>query len=86
MRTALKRHLERLEDGSLADSGKPRKRVPPDSGQVGKEHMAGVSDDGIATGNGSRPSLQWWIATPFESLVPSFVPKSVVTVGSFIAG
>jgi hypothetical protein len=25
MRTALKRHLERLEDGSLADSGKPRK-------------------------------------------------------------
>ena len=57
--------------------------MPAESGQVGKEHMAGVSDDGIATGNGSRPSLQWWIATPFESLVPSFVPKSVVTVGSF---
>ena len=38
---------------------------------------------GIAASNGSRPCLQWWIATPFESLVPSFVPKSVVTVGNF---
>ena len=57
--------------------------MPAESGQVGKEHMAGVSDDGIATGNGSRPSLQWWIAIPFESLVPNFVPKSVVTVGNF---
>jgi hypothetical protein len=57
--------------------------VPAESGQGGKEHMVGIGDDGIATSNGSRPSLQWWIATPFESLVPSFVPKSVVTVGSF---
>ena len=60
--------------------------MPAESGQERKEHMVGVSDDGIAASNGSRPSLQWWIATPFESLVPSFVPKSVVTVGSFIAG
>jgi hypothetical protein len=57
--------------------------VPAESGQEEKEHLVGVGDDGIATSNGSRPSLQWWIATPFESLVPSFVPKSVVTVGSF---
>ena len=48
--------------------------------------LVGVGDDGIATSNGSRPSLQWWIATPFESLVPSFVPKSVVTVGRLVAG
>ena len=54
-----------------------------ESGQGRKEHGVGFGDDGIAASNGSRPSLQWWIATPFESLVPSFVPKSVVTVGSF---
>jgi hypothetical protein len=45
--------------------------------------VVGVGDDGIATSNGSRPSLQWWIATPSESLAPSFVPKSVVTAGRF---
>jgi hypothetical protein len=52
------------------------------AGQGTKEHMPSL-DDGIAASNGSRPSLQWWIATPFESLVPSFVPKSMVTAGSF---
>jgi hypothetical protein len=57
--------------------------MPAESGQERKEHLVGVGDDGIAASNGSRPSLQWWIATPFESLVPSFVPKSVVTVGNF---
>ena len=51
------------------------------AGQDSKEPIDGVGDDGIAASNGSRPSLQWWIATPFESLVPSFVPKSVVTAG-----
>ena len=56
--------------------------MPAESGQERKEHMVDVRDDGIAASNGSRPSLQWWIATPFESLVPSFVPKSVVTVGN----
>jgi len=38
-------------------------------------------DDKRAATNGSKPYLQWWISTPFESLVPSFVPKSVVTAG-----
>ena len=61
----------------------PATPVPAESGQGRKEHMVGVGDDGIATSNGSRPPLQWWIATPFESLVPSFVPKSVVTVNYF---
>jgi hypothetical protein len=52
--------------------------------KCGRNISFGVGDDGIATSSGSRPCLQWWIATPFESLVPSFVPKSVVTVGSFM--
>ena len=36
---------------------------------------------GPAPSNGSRPSSQWWIATPSESVVPSSVPKTVVTAG-----
>ena len=40
---------------------------------------------GPATSNGSRPSSQWWIATPSESVVPSSVPKTVVTAGRRIS-
>jgi hypothetical protein len=38
-------------DRTTAPRGVPRKRGPAESGQVGKEHMVGVSDDGIANGS-----------------------------------